>query len=158
MAGDLQDECKLLGVMHRVKGKRYPKKLKNAKAEDIIAKRLHRIKCVRGERQRKNLVRSCVIPKIAWCGAWNAWQNDKLRSIGTEIERTVTGTQILPNRARALVWITRVGCEQDPVYVADYNALRRERRHAHEDAERPGKWKPRTGVRWKEVCTKWDWR
>ena len=103
MAGELQDEFKLLGVMHRVKGKRYPTKLQNAKAEEIIARRLRRIKCVRGERQRRNLMRSCVIPKISWCGAWNAWQNDRLKSIGMEIERTVTGTQIFPGRARALV-------------------------------------------------------
>ncbi len=142
--------------MHRAKGKRYPKRLANAKAEEIIARRLQRIKCIRGERQRRNLLRSCVIPQISWCGAWNAWQSDKLKSIGTEIERTVTGTQIFP--ARALVWISRLGCELDPAYVADYNALRRERRHAHENAERPGRWRPMVGARWKEVCDKWEWR
>ena len=43
-------------------------------------------------------------------------------------------------------------------YVADYNALRRERRHAHENTERPGRWKPMMGARWKEVCAKWEWR
>ena len=93
--------------------------MENAKAEEIIARRLHRIKCVRGERQRRNLVRSSVIPKISWCGAWNAWRNEKLRSIGTEIERTVTGTAIFPGRSRALVWITRSGCDLDPMCVAD---------------------------------------
>ena len=43
-------------------------------------------------------------------------------------------------------------------YVADYNALRWERRHAHENTERPGRWKPMMGARWKEVCAKWEWR
>ncbi len=49
VAGKPQDEFKLLGITHRAKGRRYPKKLENAKAEEIIARRLHRIKCVRGE-------------------------------------------------------------------------------------------------------------
>ena len=57
-----------------------------------------------------------------------------------------------------MVWIARLGCELDPAYVADYNALRRERRHAHENAERPGRWRPMVGARWKEVCDKWEWR
>ena len=55
VAGDLQDEFKLLGVMHRVKGSKYPKKLNNAKAEDIIEKRLHRIKSIWGDASSRRL-------------------------------------------------------------------------------------------------------
>ena len=96
-----------------------------------------------------------MIPKVTWGGAWHKWRKAALKSLQTKIEKCACG-KVIPNRSRALAWITQLGLELDPMFVAAMAAVRREMREARLSLSE-NRVRRSEGKRWQEIRERWGW-
>jgi ribonuclease HI len=147
---------KLLGIWCHCDGKKRP--LQDAGVLTEVRRRLRRISIATSVRaKRKRLIRSLVISKLSWAGAFNRWSRTTLNGLRLDIEKAVVG-QLAPGRSRALAWICDLGPWVDPAFMADLAAVKLERRLAWVKASQSEVHAASTAGLIEETAAWWRWR